>query len=516
MRLSPLMTKSALIAALAGIGLFINIDNSYAATVPSGLNVGNVQIEGLTPQEADEKIAAYADSIENRTIEIEVNGHKASTTAKDLGVEWKEVDMAKQAVNDYTAGNIVNRYMKQADLQQNPVNIECKIETDRTKFDEFMDKNFDMFASKVSNASITRENGQFKIKDESDGVKIDKDSTKLKLDEALKSVQDGSQVNITADTEVDKAKIKRSDLEAIKDVLGTYTTDFSSSSPARANNIRVGSNKLNGHLLMPGEVLSGYENMKPFTAENGYQIAHAYENGQVVDSVGGGACQIATTLYNASLRAEIGIKERKNHSMTVSYCPASADAAIAGTYKDIKIVNNKDTPIYVESYTNGGKLTFTIWGKETRSADRKVEYVSEVLSNTPAGVTYKDDPSLPAGSQVKESAGHNGRTSRLWKVVTVNGAQVEKTLISTDTYMVSNSVYRRGTGAGKAAASSSAQGSDVSSSENTDPNPSNPGSSSTSPTKGNESPKETTKGPGSSTTEAVTPAPVVEPIGPGE
>ena len=463
MKLSPLVTKSAL-AALAGIGLFININNVQAATVPAGLNLGEVQVEGLTAQEAAEKITAYADGIANKTVEIEVNGHKASTSARELGAEWKEVEMAKQAVNDYTAGNIVSRYMKQADLQQSPVNIECKIETDREKFDEFIDKNFDMFASKATNASLVREGSGFTIKDEVDGLKIDKDSTKLKVDEALRSSQDSSEIKLAADTEVDKAKVKRADLEQIKDVLGTYTTDFSSSSSERANNIRVGSNKLNGHLLMPGEVLSGYENMKPFTAENGYQIAHAYENGQVVDSVGGGACQIASTLYNAALRAEVGIKERKNHSMTVSYCPASTDAAIAGTYKDIKIANNRETPIYVESYTSGGKLTFTIWGKETRAANRKVEYVSEILSDTPAGVTYKDDPKLPAGSEVRESAGHNGRTSRLWKVVTVDGAQVEKTLVSTDTYMASNAIYKRGTGTAKAASSSANPSSSASSS----------------------------------------------------
>jgi len=239
-------------------------------------------------------------------------------------------------------------------------------------------------------------------------------------------------------------------LEQIKDVLGTFTTDYSTSSPERATNISVGSEKLNGKLLMPGETLSGYEFMHPFTTENGYRIAHAYENGQVVDSVGGGACQIATTLYNAALRAEVGIAQRQNHSMTVSYVQPSADAAIAGTYKDIKITNNQSTPIYVESYTKGRKLTFTIWGKEERPQNRSVEFVSEVLSQTEAGVTYKDDPTLPAGQVVKESSGHNGRKSKLWKVVKVNGVEEDRKLISTDTYMVSNTIMKRGTGAAAA------------------------------------------------------------------
>ena len=107
---------------------------------------------------------------------------------------------------------------------------------------------------------------------------------------------------------------------------------------------------------MPGEVLSGYECLQPFTIENGYKTAAAYENGQVVDSIGGGVCQIATTLYDAALQAEMEIVQRQNHSMIVTYVKPSMDAAIAGTYKDIKIKNNYSTPVYIEGYTSGKKL----------------------------------------------------------------------------------------------------------------------------------------------------------------
>ena len=92
--------------------------------------------------------------------------------------------------------------------------------------------------------------------------------------------------------------------------------------------------------MLPGETLSGYGAMAPFTLENGYASAGAYENGRVVDSVGGGVCQIATTLYDASLYAELEITQRQNHSMSVSYVKPSMDAAIAGTYKDIKVIQS--------------------------------------------------------------------------------------------------------------------------------------------------------------------------------
>ena len=90
-----------------------------------------------------------------------------------------------------------------------------------------------------------------------------------------------------------------------------------------------GASKLNGHIIYPGETFSVTAAVIPFTAENGYMLAPSYESGSVVDSYGGGICQVSTTLYNAVLDAELEVVERHNHSMTVSYVEASKDAAIA-------------------------------------------------------------------------------------------------------------------------------------------------------------------------------------------
>ena len=235
--------------------------------------------------------------------------------------------------------------------------------------------------------------------------------------------------------------IMEEDLASISDVLGTFSTDFSSSGSSRSGNLSNGAAKINGHVLMPGETLSGYECMHPFTVANGYYTAAAYENGRVVDSIGGGVCQIATTLYNAALRAELEITQRQNHSMIVGYVKPSMDAAIAGTVKDIKITNNYSTPIYVEGYTANRKLVFTIYGKETRPANRSVEYVSETLSSFSAGApTEQVDPSLAPGTRRQVQSAHRGVKSRLWKVVTVDGVETERTLLHTDTYNASKAI----------------------------------------------------------------------------
>lgn len=434
---------------LVGFMAFASANEVKAASLPKGITIANLDIAGKSKEEVTKLIEDYVNKNLDRKINLEINGKTFTTSYKELGYKCDNIRDVLDTVDSYGSGNLIKRYKDSVDLEQSPLSLELKGKIDDSLLDEFIKKNSESIGRKAKNATITRENGAFVITDSVDGVSVDEVATKSRIEEALSGTT-SDVVDVSALVTVGKAKINRSDLEQIKDVLGTFTTDYSTSSPERATNISVGSEKLNGKLLMPGETLSGYEFMHPFTTENGYRIAHAYENGQVVDSVGGGACQIATTLYNAALRAEVGIAQRQNHSMTVSYVQPSADAAIAGTYKDIKITNNQSTPIYVESYTKGRKLTFTIWGKEERPQNRSVEFVSEVLSQTEAGVTYKDDPTLPAGQVVKESSGHNGRKSKLWKVVKVNGVEEDRKLISTDTYMVSNTIMKRGTGAAAA------------------------------------------------------------------
>ena len=130
--------------------------------------------------------------------------------------------------------------------------------------------------------------------------------------------------------------------------------------------------------------------------------------------------------------------------MSVSYVKPSMDAAIAGTYKDIKVTNPYDTPIYIEAGTSGTTLTFTIYGKETRPANRTIQYVSETLSVTDPGETVVQDASLAPGARVRVQAGHKGIRSRLWKCVYIDGVEQEKTLLYTDTYNASKAIYHVG------------------------------------------------------------------------
>lgn len=161
--------------------------------------------------------------------------------------------------------------------------------------------------------------------------------------------------------------------------------------------------------------------------------------------MGGGICQVSTTLYNAVLRAELEVTERSPHSMTVHYVELSEDAAIAGTYKDFKFVNSSSYPVYIEGYTTADKkITFNIYGKETRDSNRTISFESVKVSNVGGGTVLTENGGLPLGYK-SASKGMQGYVAELYKVVKVNGVETERIKINKSTYKGSNRVVTYGT-----------------------------------------------------------------------
>ena len=153
---------------------------------------------------------------------------------------------------------------------------------------------------------------------------------------------------------------------------------------------------------------------------------------------------MSTTLYNAVILAELEVTQRSNHSMIVTYVKPSMDAAIAGDYKDLKFVNNLDAPIYIEGYTSGKNLYFNIYGQETRPANRKVSYESEVVSedNPPTQFVATGEP---IGSIATVQGQHTGYVAKLWKIVTVDGVEKSREAFNKSRYKSSPRIVNVGT-----------------------------------------------------------------------
>ena len=365
----------------------------------------------------------------------------------DLGVTFDNEDLVDEAIGVGHAGNIVKRYKDQKDLQHSGKTFPLSWQTNEDTVRTYVEDNCTKYDKKAQNASLTRENGAFNFVAGTEGLELNVDSAVRTISDYLENswTSDNTEV-LNLETQVTEPEGSAEELANIKDLLGSFTTSFSTSGSNRCKNVSSGASHINGTVLYPGEEFSTYETVSPFTEANGYAMAGSYLNGEVVDSMGGGICQVSTTLYNAVLRAELNVTERSPHSMTVHYVDLSEDAAIAGTYKDFKFVNSTEYPIYIEGYTTSDKkITFNIYGKETRDKNRTISFESQMVSETPATTILQEDAGQGIGYKAVSSKGSSGYVAELYKIVKVNGVETDRIKVNKSTYKGTNRVVTYGT-----------------------------------------------------------------------
>ncbi len=437
------------IAALAGLGAYsynyyaryVDVDTIYPGVTIQGMDVG-----GLSREQAEEKLAQYLQELSRKTVTLQVGEKEKSFPLAKTGLTCDNPDVVRQAEQLGREGNILKRVLQVEELALKGKDLPLEFSVDAEKTEQIVRKKGRGFETEKKDARLTRKDGKFVIEDETDGIEIDFAANARRLAQQIGSPDWDQQAIVFAmEYETDPAEHTADELTAVQDVLGTFTTSFADSSEGRCINVENGAKRINGTLLYPGESMSVYDKVAPFTAENGYRLAGSYENGTTVQTYGGGICQVSTTLYNAVLRAELEVTERQNHSMTVHYVELSEDAAIAGTEKDLKFKNNLDNPVYIEGTTEGKTITFTIYGKEYRDKNRSIEFVSETTSTRSPGEKKVKDGSLEEGKTEVESAGRSGYTAKLWKVIYENGEEKERVQVNNSSYMAVPKVVRVGT-----------------------------------------------------------------------
>lgn len=437
--------------AAAAIAVFASVavvaaksDNGADNTIADRVYIGEIHVGGMTQEEATEAVSEYVDSLEDKEITLKAGDRSVNVTAEELGLEWSDTDVAQIALNYGKTGNLVARYKANKDLEHEDKVFPVILKADEEKTTEFLKEETAELEQKAQDYGLKRENGAFTVVSGKSGTTVDVENSIKAINEAF---ADGWEDNAVVElvTKEEKPKGSQEELAKVQDVLGTFHTSFSSSTSGRVTNIETACGKINGTVLYPGEEFSVYEAISPMDAENGYALAGSYENGTTVQSYGGGVCQVSTTLYNAVIRSELEITERYAHSMIVSYVDPSSDAAIAGTYKDLKFKNNTDAPIYIEGYTSGRTLYFTIYGQETRDPGREVSFESETTGTTQPKTEIKAT-SAKIGSITKVQSSHTGRTARLWKIVTVNGVEQSREVFNKSTYSASPAIYEVGIG----------------------------------------------------------------------
>lgn len=267
----------------------------------------------------------------------------------------------------------------------------------------------------------------------------------ISIEEAKKLLEeDKEEYKIPLKITVPKIKVENLGEKAFPDLLATYTTRYDPTNKNRSNNLTIAAGKINGTILMPGEIFSYNKVVGARTIAAGYKEAGAYAGGKVVKDVGGGICQISSTIYNTALLANLEIVDRSNHQFLTSYVPVSRDATVSWGGLDFKFKNTRTYPIKIVASAKNGLAKVSFYGIKEET-EYEVVIQSKTLSYIPYTVKYIEDSSLARGKEVVSQSGYNGCKSEAYRVLKLNGKVVSKTLLSRDTYDPMQRIIRRGT-----------------------------------------------------------------------
>jgi vancomycin resistance protein YoaR len=406
------------------------------------VSINGIDVGGLSKEDAKAKLISSLSSIEKDSlISLKYNSSTWKIKYSSIGFSYKY----DEAVEKAFAIEPKDEISDQARVSETSQPDKTDISLDFTYSKESISKILDDIAKQIDkspiDAVVKLQSGKFTISDEKEGRALDK---KKALDLITQHIEKNSSETIILPVEIKKPLAKKSDLLNIKDKLGEFSTSFSVSDKDRVNNINLAAGKVSGSMLLPGQIFSFNKTVGPRVEENGFKEAHVILNNQLVSGVGGGICQVSTTLYNAVLLSNLKIVERRNHSLPSAYVALGRDATISGNYIDLKFQNNSKYPIYIQTQVKGGQIKITIYGRNT-TPKRTVKISTEVLSKTnPTTKTLKDS-SLKAGTVVEEIKAYPGYIVKSYRSVYENGKKISTEVLSVDKYPLVNGVKRIGT-----------------------------------------------------------------------
>lgn len=438
-------SKKAGLILTVGAALFLAAGAPALAdetdTISKNVYIGGVNVSGMTEEQATKAVEEKLGKGTGGNYTVKIGDETTTATAENFGMEWTNREVVHEAMEVAKGGNLIKQYKDKKDLQVEPKNFEVAYAPNEQAVKTYVEKLAEEYNRDAEEGDITFANGYPEVTGGETGIAVNVDQSVSSIMKVLEG--DGTELTVVA--EVQKPSVTKEELSQVKDVLGTATTYYGSSYE-RNTNVEVGASKINGTLIMPGETFSVTAAVTPFNADNGYYPAPSYESGQVVDTYGGGICQVSTTLYNAVLKAELQVDERHNHTMLVSYVDPSKDAAIAEGLMDFIFTNNTDAPIYIYGVGYQGTLNFTIYGHETRDPNRSISFRSETLSQTDASTNVKlvakSDQNIGYLNQTQSA--HQGLEAVLWKDIVNADGTTDTVQVNSSSYQASPAIYEVG------------------------------------------------------------------------
>ena len=380
--------------------------------------INDTNIGELTKDQASKKLKNIYNEDD---IEFKYNDKKFIISAKEIDFSYDIDKTVEQAYGLNRKGSFIDNLKITINSLIGDKNIlKLYINYNKDKLKSYIESLSKDINVSMKNASIKIESSNIKIQKDEEGANLEVDES---LNNAIKDLEKGN-TSINLVVEKIQPDVKEESLENVDTILGTYSTKFNSSVSGRSHNVALAAKSTSDVLLMPGESFSYNDHTGTRTISNGYKNAPVIVQGVVQEGIGGGVCQVSSTLYNAVLYAGLEIESIKNHSIPSSYVPKGRDATVSDGAIDFIFKNNLKYPVYIKNSVYGNTLTCTIYG--SNEDKQKIEILTNTDSVSEAPIKKVDDPTLPKGEEKQLESGRNGYTVSTYRIYKDNNGNILK------------------------------------------------------------------------------------------
>lgn len=432
----------ALILMLIFISVMYFTEEYTNPYMHKGVKIEDIDVSNLSKEDALKEVKSVTDEmIKNKVVNFTYEDISVPVPLRDFGYKLNLEDAINKA---YSYGRSDNLFYNYLDIIKGYIfkkNFVAKADIDDAKREEvILNIGSKIFKKPVDAHPIIKDDGSVTIKESEIGRYMD-----------INEAKDLINLDILHEDKIElpvyktEPKIYSNYYDGIDKKLGDFETDYSSSIKNRKENIRLAASKFNNMKLNPGDEISFNDVVGEISEKTGFKSATVIVGGEYESGIGGGICQVSTTLYNSLILSDLEITERHNHSRPIHYVDLGTDAAVARGYKDLKFKNNTNNPILILSEANGEKLNFKVLGNGS-DRDYEVKIIPQLLGTVSPGVDTIYSDALPEGESTVKESGARGYSYKTYKEIIKNGEVVDKKEISKSYYLPKDKVVVVGTG----------------------------------------------------------------------
>ncbi len=493
-----------IIAIFSVIFAITNINN---ANITKGVKIEGIDVSGLTREQAKEKLESIYSEKKKKDITLKYEDFETTIAPETLETNYNIEKATNEAILVGKSGNIItNNYgIFFALIGKKNIKVETTINEEQTKQaiediqtnlpetieepDYYIENDKLIITPGKEGLKILTDKLLTEIKEQQKNINTNQETIEIPAEKAWPSKVDIDKIHQDIYKKVQDAYITKDPVEVHPEVIGidfniedakkileenkeqyeiplqitnpqvtlsnlgseafpekisSYSTRYDGGDKDRSTNLEIACKKIDEKIVLPGETFSYNKTLGARTTKAGYKTAKVYENGAVVDGIGGGICQISSTLYNAVLKANMQTVERRNHQFITSYVPEGRDATVAYGVTDFKFKNTRKYAIKIKATASNGVATISIYGIK-ENPEYNITFETKTISTIPVTEKYIEDNTIAEGTEEIKQKGANGCVTETYIIKSLNGQVVSKDLLSKDTYSAMQRIILKGT-----------------------------------------------------------------------